>query len=327
MTGPAEVRPASAYGADTLLELTVEMRRELLRRGERIRAEWPEEAVRDLRTGALDGFVLDREGPRAFGILSRREGRGFGHIHTLFPDEPASESVVPLLRGMIAGLPSGVHRVDFGVSGVPEGAAPGLNVAIAADPAFEIVERFRLVRPVTLANPPGSAPWPDGYALRPSEDIVPERLAEVDWAAFQGSPDAAFLADSPEGNHRLLAGVLAGQIGRFLPEASFAVLAPEGSVAGFLLTIEESPRVGLFADLAVHPAHRRRGLARGLLTQGLRALLALGHGEAGLWVTATNEPARNLYERLGFRPSMTTAIYRWRSGGSRETAPSRHSPR
>ena len=51
-----------------------------------------------------------------------------------------------------------------------------------------------------------------------------------------------------------------------------------------------------------------------------RALLALGHTEARLWVTDSNRPARALYESLGFDPEATALIVSRRRPGPESPA-------
>lgn len=57
--------------------------------------------------------------------------------------------------------------------------------------------------------------------------------------------------------------------------------------------------VGLY-DIVVAPAHRHRGIGRGLCTSLLREASAQGADAAYLQVDAGNAPARALYRRLGF---------------------------
>ena len=54
-------------------------------------------------------------------------------------------------------------------------------------------------------------------------------------------------------------------------------------------------------NLAVHPAQRRRGIARRLLSEGLAQARALGAELAWLEVRPSNTPARALYESFGFK--------------------------
>lgn len=52
--------------------------------------------------------------------------------------------------------------------------------------------------------------------------------------------------------------------------------------------------------LWVAPGHRHRGIAERLVVAMLDRLRAAGVGRAWLWVLDGNDPARRLYERLGF---------------------------
>jgi ribosomal-protein-alanine N-acetyltransferase len=54
-------------------------------------------------------------------------------------------------------------------------------------------------------------------------------------------------------------------------------------------------------NLAVHPSHRRRGIARRLLSEGLAQARTLGAELAWLEVRPSNAPARALYESFGFK--------------------------
>jgi ribosomal-protein-alanine N-acetyltransferase len=54
-------------------------------------------------------------------------------------------------------------------------------------------------------------------------------------------------------------------------------------------------------NLAVHPAHRRQGIARRLLSEGLDQARELGVELAWLEVRPSNVPARALYESFGFK--------------------------
>jgi ribosomal-protein-alanine N-acetyltransferase len=54
-------------------------------------------------------------------------------------------------------------------------------------------------------------------------------------------------------------------------------------------------------NLAVHPQHRRRGLARRLLTTAMTQARGLGAQVAWLEVRPSNHPALKLYELFGFK--------------------------
>lgn len=80
--------------------------------------------------------------------------------------------------------------------------------------------------------------------------------------------------------------------------ASWAFFAPSPPV-GFVVArrIADLLEIDL---VGVEPGHRRRGIAAFLLKDLLSAEEEAGMAEARLELAASNEPARALYERLGF---------------------------
>jgi ribosomal-protein-alanine N-acetyltransferase len=62
-------------------------------------------------------------------------------------------------------------------------------------------------------------------------------------------------------------------------------------------------------NLAVPPAHRRRGIAATLLTYVLQEGTRLGAKSATLEVRRSNDDARRLYERFGFAASGVRRAY------------------
>ncbi len=53
-------------------------------------------------------------------------------------------------------------------------------------------------------------------------------------------------------------------------------------------------------NIAVHPDHRRKGIAQTLVMELIRELKAAGAYQLTLEVRASNENARKLYDKLGF---------------------------
>lgn len=62
-------------------------------------------------------------------------------------------------------------------------------------------------------------------------------------------------------------------------------------------------------NVATHPSWRRRGLARKLMDQAIHAGLARGARLVTLEVRRSNEAARLMYERMGFRSVGVRARY------------------
>ncbi len=66
---------------------------------------------------------------------------------------------------------------------------------------------------------------------------------------------------------------------------------------------------GEILNLAVSPEHRRTGLARALLAEGLKLLRSRGAEEVFLEVRSSNAAAIELYRAAGFRPVGVRADY------------------
>lgn len=76
--------------------------------------------------------------------------------------------------------------------------------------------------------------------------------------------------------------------------------APDGSFVSHVgVNYEPVNNYGIFEPVCTHPDHRRRGLARALMLEGLYRLKALGATDAYL-DTGDSNPANSLYEAVGF---------------------------
>ncbi|MCS7216855.1 MAG: ribosomal protein S18-alanine N-acetyltransferase [Candidatus Bipolaricaulota bacterium] len=83
-----------------------------------------------------------------------------------------------------------------------------------------------------------------------------------------------------------------------LDREALALVAEEDGVLGFLLARREGEEVHIH-DLAVAPAHRRRGVGSALLGELFRA--ARGARRVRLEVRASNRTAQAFYKKHGFR--------------------------
>jgi RimJ/RimL family protein N-acetyltransferase len=78
----------------------------------------------------------------------------------------------------------------------------------------------------------------------------------------------------------------------------------DGSIVGnlSLIPMQSFPqKIFLIANVAVHPDHRRRGIARSLTEAALDETARRRADRLWLHVRADNDPARRLYESVGFR--------------------------
>jgi ribosomal protein S18 acetylase RimI-like enzyme len=88
----------------------------------------------------------------------------------------------------------------------------------------------------------------------------------------------------------------------YRPDLDLVAVTPDGTFAAFcLIWYDEENRIGTFEPVGTHAAHRRKGLARAVMVEGLRRLAALGAETALVNTFYEDTPAVALYESLGFR--------------------------
>jgi ribosomal protein S18 acetylase RimI-like enzyme len=91
-------------------------------------------------------------------------------------------------------------------------------------------------------------------------------------------------------------------VGIWRPDLSLALSSPDGRLAGALVVTEVARGIAHVAQLAIDPAHRRKGLGRQLVTAAGVGAAAQGAKRLTLMVSEANEPALTLYRSLGFAP-------------------------
>ncbi|MCI4352923.1 MAG: GNAT family N-acetyltransferase [Thermoplasmata archaeon] len=107
----------------------------------------------------------------------------------------------------------------------------------------------------------------------------------------------ATTANQREDARRAAHGLLHGEVGRWIPEASFGIV-DDGRLVGH--TLGNDLWGGLISEVGVDPAFRRRGFARRLLPLTIAGLRAAGFEVPRLVVTMRNTRAVQLYESVGF---------------------------
>jgi ribosomal protein S18 acetylase RimI-like enzyme len=79
-------------------------------------------------------------------------------------------------------------------------------------------------------------------------------------------------------------------------------VTPDGVIAAYVNGwLDTLNRIGDFGPVGALPAHRRQGLTRAALLEGLRRMQARGMDRACISTGVSNMPARRLYESVGFR--------------------------
>ena len=168
---------------------------------------------------------------------------------------------------------------------------------------YEKTSDWGVVRRLRFGNRPlPRAEMAEGYSLRstrPDDAGEYQSLADLLNAAFNRSFHQAvdlrnFMTMSPSFRHDL----------------NLVAEGPDGSVVAHVgVTYDEANRRGIFEPVCTHPWHRRRGLARALMLEGMRRLKALGATDAYV-DTGDMVPANALYEAVGFTEAYQG--YYWR---------------
>ncbi len=150
---------------------------------------------------------------------------------------------------------------------------------------------------------------PTEYQLLAWDDALLESHAETKYHSFRSEIDANVFPCLGDwaGCHRLM-NEIRGKQG-FLPEATWLVtrLADDGTseYCGTIQGIRDYAGLGAIQNLGVTPEHRGRHLGSCLLVKALQGFRSAGIRRAFLEVTAQNEGAIRLYQRLGFAKART----------------------
>lgn len=146
-------------------------------------------------------------------------------------------------------------------------------------------------RPMDLPIP-DAAPGP-GYIVRPmGDDAEHPARSWLSWRAFH--PDEPDEAYQGWGWYRNLQ-----RAPLYRRDLDLVVVAPGGELAAFCTVwLDDVTRTGSFEPVGTHPDHRRRGLGKAVMAEGLRRLRWLGATLAT--VGSYDEPAHRLYASMGF---------------------------
>ncbi len=231
--------------------------------------------------------------------------------HFAVREGPALVGTVRLLPGTITGFamdpghagdaaPAVIRALDL--LRTQGGGAITASFDEAYQKAFEslgfrpLFARLRM-EAATRRTPASSLP------LRPPEESEVPKLSRFFQEVYEGHLEQALgmHVGSEEDWRGYITGILRGDAGRFMPDASFVALEDDRLAGAILVT--HWMGAPMVAEIGVAPDRRRRGLARALLSAASTRLAAVDEPRWSLYVTVGNDPALALYRDLGFEPA------------------------
>ena len=150
-----------------------------------------------------------------------------------------------------------------------------------------------------------SVELPAGFQFVPWDASLLRAHAEVKYHGFRNDSDADVFPTFKQFDRclRLMESIVCSD--SFVPEATLLLSHDPPPIVGrYVASIQgmrHSVDVSAIQNVAVLPDYRRRGLGRALVLGTLHAFRKLGVQQVSLDVTAGNDPAIRLYERIGFR--------------------------
>lgn len=190
-----------------------------------------------------------------------------------------------------------IKAVDLLRSGGADSVTASYDESYAKD--FEALGFARLfarmrMEGTTQRLPAGEVP------LKPPEEAEIPGLARFFMDVYAGHLEQQYgmHVGSEDDWRGYITGILRGETGRFMPEASFVSLAG-GRLEGAILVSHwmGSP---LISELGVAADRRRHGIARALIAAASTRLASLDEPQWSLYVTVGNDPAIALYRTFGF---------------------------
>lgn len=189
--------------------------------------------------------------------------------------------------------------------------------APGADARFEykgFASRARhYMRRELAAPPPETGPPAEGLALRPLRREDLQAAAEIIYQSHRHSVDAALnMTYATPASCRAFVDTLVVRsgCGQFDAAASRFACGPKGPI-GVLIASRLSRTNGHVCQVSVVPAAQGTGLGLSLVARALASFRDQGLESATLSVTASNERAHRLYERLGFSVQRAFAAHAW----------------
>jgi len=311
-SGIVDLRRLTARELDPLLEEEVAAWRQELDWDFGKSAELVRRFV-DLR--ALNGAAWLEEGEVAgycYYVLEENKGL-IGDIYVRRPaDAGATERENALLECALEGIMANpaIERIESQLMMLrpdPRRAIPAADYLSAYERNFMRVDMARVdlaagrVRRLSFIEK-----WSDHYHEAAAQLIAEAYAGHVDGLINDQYRTAA-------GARRFLHNIVQYPgCGSFYRPASYAAFeAGNAKLCGISLASLVAPESGHITQICVSPSVRGTGIGHELLRQSLTMLRNLGCRSVSLTVTAANEGAVRLYERVGFRTIKRFSAYVW----------------
>lgn len=170
------------------------------------------------------------------------------------------------------------------------------------EPAFASLGFRRVFSRTRMEAPTKRSETPPAVKLQPPEEDEVLGLTKFLTEVYEGHMEQQYgmHVGSEEEWRGYVAGLLKGDSGRFMPDASYVVL-DEGRIIGAIL-VTHWMGMPLVSELGVAKDHRGRGIGRALLRASIDRLARLDEPRLALYVTIGNDPAIALYRSLDFAP-------------------------
>jgi ribosomal protein S18 acetylase RimI-like enzyme len=143
-----------------------------------------------------------------------------------------------------------------------------------------------------------------------ADDVI-DGMAEVLAAAYANRPGRELHpeVETFSAARDFVVSIVAGEYGTRFP-GHIQVLRAKNRVAGFAVGAAPGDGVAFLVHVAVAPEFQNRGYGGRVVRAFLRSAGAAGYPRTALGVTTAN-PARHLYERLGFQSLRQVEVYTW----------------
>jgi ribosomal protein S18 acetylase RimI-like enzyme len=180
----------------------------------------------------------------------------------------------------------------------------GTHSAAFHEAGFELFRRLFMVQPLANLWSPPQVNLQGDLELRPWRDEDLTQAARLICEAYKDHPDSLINDQyrSVHGSMRFLNNIVRySGCGAFSAPVSHVVVhRTDREFAGLILGSRVSPESGHITQVCVHPAYRRRGMARMLLSVAAFHFMRQGATEISLTVTEANQRAIDLYLAEGF---------------------------